>query len=222
MLPDLRVLFFATVSTFLVAICAAFFVSVHVLPDPLTVTQADRSTPISRVSASWQDVSRPATRDVSPAALRPNDIPLPRAKADETPPESKAAPGGESAVAKTPAPDADAATTLPQGQASGNAPKEPEEDMPAATGSISDVPSTLPAPDKQQLAARPDQTEAAERGAAAPQAAAPVLPAVAPKAKVTRKHRVVRRGYYDATPSASLNTGDPNYNFFTDFGSRIR
>jgi hypothetical protein len=208
MLPDLRVLFFATVSTFLVAICAAFFVSLHVLPDSLTVAQPDRATPINRVATSWQDVSRPTMRDLSPVVLRPNGVISPPARPDDASDEADAPTPNESIAGKTPD-----ATATPDNS------KDTVPEVPAITGAIGDVPPLPPIPPaSEKLAARPDPAEAAVQK---PATAPAIPPAAAPKAKVdprtARKRRSARRDVYGAPLNSSAT--NPGYNFFTEFGS---
>ena len=65
MLPDLRVLVIATVSTFVLTVCAGLFAAVRLVPEPLVV-HADRNRdelPFNRITVSWPDAARRATRE---------------------------------------------------------------------------------------------------------------------------------------------------------------
>lgn len=65
MLPDLRVLVIATVSTFVLTVCAGLFAAVRLVPEPLVV-HADRNRdelPFSRITVNWPDPARRAARE---------------------------------------------------------------------------------------------------------------------------------------------------------------
>ncbi|HVX98412.1 MAG TPA: hypothetical protein VHA55_01315 [Pseudorhodoplanes sp.] len=210
MLPDLRVLLVATISTFLVAIGTAFFLSVHLAPDQFTA-QPDRSTPINRVSTSWQDVSRPATPALGPmVATRPREIEPPQAKG---PVEA----AGETIAVKTPASTAYDGEEKDASQSPANEAQPKEADAPDSTGSIAPPSETSPT-ETPTLSAHPD----AAATPAEPPAA--ISSAAKPKAKTAarpaRRHRVVRQEFFDAQSAQSA--ANPNYNVFIDFGSRMR
>jgi hypothetical protein len=90
MLPDLRLLVIATVSTFVVTVGAGLFASIRLLPEPLSV-HGDRNfgddSPINRIAVSWPDPSRPSMRDlmIAPKQAKPLDLPPPAPKAEQTP-----------------------------------------------------------------------------------------------------------------------------------------
>jgi hypothetical protein len=207
MLPDLRVLLVATVSTFLVAIGTAFFLSVHLAPDQFTA-QPDRSTPINRVSTSWQDVSRPATPALGPMlATRPREIELPQAK-------DPAAAAGETIAVKTPAGAAHDGEEKDVSQSPANEAQAKETDAPDSTGSIAPPSETSPA----------ETPALSAHSGTAPTPVEPrpaISPAAKPKAKTAarpaRRHRVAGQEFFDAQSGSN-----PNYNVFIDFGSRMR
>jgi hypothetical protein len=208
MLPDLRVLLIATASTFLVAICAALFVSVHVLPERLNTVQPERAPPV--LSAGWHDASRPAP-DLSPMPRRA-DIPLPQPKAETG--------VGESVAIKTSAPT----DTVPAPADTARTPDKDtpskEGDAPISTGSIGETASAS-APEQQEPVARQEPAETPQ--AIADPKTQPLAPAAMPKpaARPAKKHRVVKRDSF-GFPQNPPSTLDPNYNFFIDFGSHMR
>ncbi len=205
MLPDLRVLIFATVSTFFVTVGAGLFASARLLPEPMTA-QPDRDTPISRISLSWQDISRAPLREMTPAALNPDtDQPVAsQPKIEDRP------------IASTPvspaSPGAGADQTI--------AVKSEPSDTPATTGAITETPAaSLPksaAPPR--FAARPEPVD--ETTHALP-AASNVNPPVAQKSKA--EHRAARRqrSARQSVP-ATAPAAESAPNFFSNYGTQSR
>lgn len=225
MLPDLRVLLLATVTTFLLATGAGLYASVRLLPEPLTAAHPDRDTPISRVALSWQDMSRAPLREITPAVLHePADVPqakeiiappvkdsaTPQPKAEDRP---FASPPAQNVSVPSPAPGESIAVKSERGPATTGAITEPQ---PA---------TTAPQSGKPKFAARPDPAEAvmdADPPAATqpvPEVLTPELPKVKkakPEPRKIRRARVVRQDQQITGTGAS----EPASNFFTDFGSR--
>jgi hypothetical protein len=222
MLPDLRVLLVATVTTFLLATGVGLYASVRLLPEPLAAVHPDRDTPISRVALSWQDMTQAPSREIVPAAIQ-RDEPLdaPRPKESVAPPPQKsedrpaAAPAAENAA---PAPSAAESVAVKSSPA---APDQAKDD-PATTGAIGETPSAPLVSGPPKFAARPEPVEADTHVEPAHHAAAPVSP---PKAKVAKPEpRKARRARFARQPlpqGAAPASSEPTSSFFTDFGSRL-
>jgi hypothetical protein len=248
MLPDLRLLAIATISTFLVTVGAALFVSSRMLPEPVNF-RADRSEegPIGRISGSWPDARQLGPRDLNvkpKAEPKITDRPvLDSAPADQAETSSS----GETAAPQNPSAtttDAKNATpgpglTPPSDTGASSAPDtKPAETIavkrddpasgPAAddaaadqTGSIpaKPKPESAPVPSGETVAARPDK---ADEAPPKPDAAA-----VADKAKVEKPKahsRFFKRRRHlvpqqNATNTNTLTNSGPVRDFFTDFPS---
>ncbi len=218
MLPDLRILAFATVSTFLVTVCAGLFASIHILPDPIKTVQPDRDTPISRVALSWQDIAaRPSIPDLHFVAIR-RDATEASAPIDNTLPKIEPAAAPEIPADPAPA-KADEKPAAPEAAQE----VKPETDAapaPVVNTEPAKADPQQPAPEKKNLAARTDPAEITPANPA-PKAAthSPARPKVRrskPEPRAPRRSRILRTDNGPGQATAS----DPG-NFFTDFGSRM-
>jgi hypothetical protein len=222
MLPDLRVLLLATITTFMLATGAGLYASVRLLPDPLVAAHPDRDTPISRVALSWQDLNSAPLREFTPVAIRRDEPDVssrsersaaPQPKAEDRP---VAAPAVDNAAPAPTAPESVAVKSEPATSAE-------TSEAPATTGAIGEPPAAAPPADAPpKFAARPEPVDATTEAEPA-KIAAPVTPpkakAARPDPRKTRRHRVVRQSPpQTSSPAAS---GDSSGNFFTEFGSRM-
>jgi hypothetical protein len=221
MLPDLRVLLLATITTFLLATGAGLYASVHLLPDPLAAAQRDRETPVSRVALSWQDMTRAPLREFTPVAIRTDEPDISPRSEDNVMTEPKAE---DRPIVAPAAPDASppAAAESVATKSDPAAPADPAKVEPATTGAIGEAPAAAPAPEAPpKFAARPEPVEATTHAEPA-KIAAPVTPpkarAAKPEPRKTRRHRVVRQS--SPQPSAPAAPSDGSSNYFIEFGSR--
>lgn len=219
MLPDLRVLLLATVTTFLLATGVGLFASVRLLPDPLAAAHPDRDTPISRVALSWQDLNRGPLREITPAVIerdiapdvsKPKETVAPQPKAEDRP---FAAPAAENAAPSSSTSESVAVKTE-------TAPASQPKDEPATTGAIAETPSAPIQSSPPKFAARPEPVEATSHAEPA-HVAAPVTPPKARKAKADQRKARRARVARQASPQSN-SPAEPASNFFTDFGSRAR
>jgi hypothetical protein len=224
MLPDLRVLLLATVTTFLLATGVGLYASVRLLPEPLAAVHPDRDTPISRVAVSWQDMTNAPARDITPAMIQ-RDAPVdstdthdsvaPARKSDDRP---TAAPVAEDSAPPAAADESIASKSEPA------PPTEPAKGEPATTGAIGETPSAPAISRPPRFAARPEPIEATThvdtRHIAAP-VTHPKVKTAKPEPRKLRRARVARRPLsQDGSPVASGDSNG-NGNFFTEFGSRM-
>lgn len=208
MLPDLRVLVFATVSTFVITVGAGLFASVRLLPEPMSV-QPDRETPSSRVATTWQDVNRAPLREFTKASLRqePAELPVEQPQTPSIKIEDR--PAG-----------------VPALPASSGAPSATDENIavksePAPEGALAardkDTTTANTGGEKRKLAARPDAPDATREAPAPAIAAAPTE--IKAQRKVERKHARKQRAVRRDIPSTGPGS-DGGFNYLTEFGSR--
>jgi hypothetical protein len=222
MLPNLRLLITATLSTFLLTAAAGLFVSLRLGHEPLTMRGDARAAfdenPINRISLSWsrpeqdraavlRDLTLPANaprpgtdEQAAPAIATSPDAPPERAVAEPAKPEPQVASRSEYAAEPqiAPAPPVEAPqiasrdTPKPEPQPASSAPAEMPE---SAIGD--DQRTATPAPDVIAAIGEPSQSVPASLTAKPMNAPSDSRPQVR---KATSEKRVVQRR---ATPRAA-------------------
>jgi hypothetical protein len=232
MLPNLRTLITATLSTFLLTAAAGLFVSLRLAQEPLTMRSDARGafdeSPINRISLSWSlpELGRAAAlRELPPL---PANVPAPgsdeeTARAIDAPPES--------AVAEPAKPEPQLASRSEEVAEPQTAPPPPIEELQIATRAVPEPPTeTLLAPaeipninngdDQPAPASAPEATGAiGEPAQSLPAAGVGAKPASLPhdsrpqagkaqsKKRVTQRkrantHRIASRQFRLLTPQA--------------------
>ncbi len=241
MLPDLRIVIAAVVSTFILTVGVGFFASSRLINEQLTAhVDAKDDTPINRIALNWPEptkfepsidldfaisakVAKNPVRDITPAPdqARPaqsNETAAPAAAIDQTketaPPAETPAPVVQAPAApEAPANNA-AAVTAPQ--TSETAAQKPAE--PDTTGSVA-TPAPPPEPQApvsrphQQMAARTEETHKEHETSKA----AVTVPA---KALTVRKKRPIKTVKKPRTVAVRPQPAPVPFDFFGLFRSQ--